>query len=137
MSGRQDLVEKIISDSYASLGIETQFDDPGSPGTTFDAALASVFIPWTSHDLRSVAHSSVLNSSERGKVPFPFVSANDKALDESLDAYSRTLSRAEPDFGLLRKVHDGWYNLEPLDGHCRMMAPLLQDRKTQEPGIRL
>lgn len=112
MNGRQDLVEKMIGDSYASLGINSQFDDVGTPGVTFDAALASIFIPWTSQDLRPLAHSSVVQS--KGKNELPFVPVTDKELDSLLDAYSRELTKPEdPDFELLRKVHQKWYDLEP------------------------
>lgn len=112
LSGRQDLVEKMIGDSYASLGVNSQFDDPGVPGVVFDAALVSVFIPWTSQDLRPLAHSDVLKA--QGKTQLPFLPVVDKELDNLLDAYSRDLSKADsPDFDLLRKVHQRWYDLEP------------------------
>jgi ABC-type transport system substrate-binding protein len=112
LSGRQDLVEKMISDSYASLGVNSQFDDSGTQGITFDAALISVFIPWTSQDLRPLAHSDALNA--KGKSQLPFVPVTDKDLDGLLDSYSRGLTKADPpDFDLLRKVHQKWYDLEP------------------------
>jgi ABC-type transport system substrate-binding protein len=112
LSGRQDLVEKMIGDSYASLGVNSQFDDSGTPGITFDAAIVSVFIPWTSQDLRPLAHSDALNA--KGKSQLPFVPVTDKDLDGLLDSYSRGLTKADPpDFELLRKVHQKWYDLEP------------------------
>jgi ABC-type transport system substrate-binding protein len=112
LSGRQDLVEKMIGDSYASLGVNSQFDDSSTPGITFDAALVSVFIPWTSQDLRPLAHSGALKT--KGKSQLPFLPVTDKELDGLLDAYSRVLTKADPpDFDLLRKVHQKWYDLEP------------------------
>ena len=70
MSGRQELVEKIISDSFASLGIETNFDDIADHSQKFDAALASIFIPGTSQDLRPVGHSASIRSRNRD-LPMP------------------------------------------------------------------
>jgi ABC-type transport system substrate-binding protein len=112
LSGRQDLVEKMIGDSYASLGVNSQFDDSSKDGAQFDAAIVSVFIPWTSQDLRPLAHSKVLKS--KGKSQLPFTPVTDKELDGLLDSYSRGLTYAEPpDFEVLRKVHQKWYDLEP------------------------
>jgi len=112
MSGRQELVEKMISDSYASLGVNSQFDDPETSGVTFDGALTSIFIPWTSQDLRPLAHSQALTA--KGKSQLPFIPTTDKELDGLLDAYSLALTKSDPtDFELLRKVHQKWYDLEP------------------------
>ena len=113
LSGKQDLMEKIIGDSMASLGIETRFEDPGVPGATFDAALVSTFIPWISEDLRSLAHSSATKTIFDAKARFPFNVGSDKSLDELLDAYSMTLTQSTPDFSLLRKVHERWFEVEP------------------------
>jgi ABC-type transport system substrate-binding protein len=113
MSGRQDLVEKMISDSFASLGIETQFDDVSAQNQKFDAALASVFIPWTSQDLRPVAHTASIKSGSNSDAPFPFEVIGDKKLDEALDQYSLSLTRQDADFGLLRKVQEKWFEVEP------------------------
>ena len=113
LSGRQDLIEKIISDSMASLGIETRFVEMGLPGVNLDAALVSTFIPWTSGDLRSLAYSGMTKTTGDVKVRFPFNAANDKSLDDLLDGYSMALTQPSPDFSLLRKVHEKWFELEP------------------------
>lgn len=114
ITGRQDLLEKMISDSYASIGINTQFDEVSAGGGNFDGALASVFIPWTSQDLRPVMHSSAVKSQSKEKANFPFVGVSDKDLDDMLDAYSLAITQdAPPDFELLRKVHQKWVELEP------------------------
>ena len=113
LSGKQDLIEKIISDSMASLGIEVRFEDKTTAGAVFDAALVSTFIPWTSEDLRSLAHSDATKSHAGQKADFPFSAAGDKSLDELLDAYSLSLTQTAPDFSLLRKVHEKWFEIEP------------------------
>jgi ABC-type transport system substrate-binding protein len=111
--GEQELIEKIISDSFAALGIKVLFDALTTEGAAFDGAIMSTFIPWTSQDLRSIAHSSELKLTDRVKAPFPFVGVSDKSLDEALDKYSRTITQAVPDVSLLRKVHEKWFELEP------------------------
>ncbi len=114
MSGRQDLVEKIIGDSFASLGIETHFDDlPKSGAGKFDAVMAGIFIPMLSQDLRSVAHSAAIKTSGRNGQSFPFEYQGDKKLDDLLDAYSVSLTKDNADFGLLRRVHERWFEVEP------------------------
>ncbi len=101
-SGRQELLEKIIGDAYASAGIETQFDDMAGSSVNFDGVLASVFIPWTSHDIRQLLHR-----------PFHFVDGSDKSLADAADAYAYSLTHERPDFTLLRKAHDKWVEIEP------------------------
>lgn len=113
MSGRQDLVEKIISDSLASLGIETHFEDVSNKNQKFDAVMAGIFIPMQSQDLRSVAHSSAIKTGGKNGLSFPFEYQGDKKLDELLDDYSMSLTRDNADFGLLRKVHERWFEVEP------------------------
>jgi len=113
MSGRQDLVEKIISDSFASLGIETHFDDISNKNEKFDAVMAGIFIPMLSQDLRSVAHTSAIKTGGKNGLSFPFEYQGDKKLDELLDDYSVSLTRDNADFGLLRKVHERWFEVEP------------------------
>ncbi len=101
-SGRQELIEKILGDSYASAGIETQFEDLQTKGITYDGVLLSLFIPWTSHDMYQMLQG-----------PFPFASVNDKSLTEAAEAYAYSLTHEKPDFGLLRRVHDQWVEVEP------------------------
>lgn len=113
MSGQQELVEKIISDSFASLGIETDFDNPSDKSEKFDAALASVFIPWSSQDLRPVGHSAALKTANKSDAPFPFEAPSDKKLDDLLDQYSLSLTHPNADFGLLRRVQERWAEVEP------------------------
>jgi ABC-type transport system substrate-binding protein len=113
MSGRQDLVEKIINDSFASLGIETHFEDISDKNQKFDAAMAGIFIPMLSQDLRSVAHSSAIRTGGKNGITFPFEYQGDKKLDDLLDAYALSLTRDDADFGLLRKVHERWFEVEP------------------------
>jgi len=113
ISGKQDLIEKIIGDSMASLGIETRFEDKGTTGVALDAALVSTFIPWASADLRTLAYSGTTKMTADAKARFPFNVASDKSLDALLDAYSLTLTQPSPDFSLLRKVHERWYEVEP------------------------
>ncbi len=113
MSGRQDLVEKIISDSFASLGIETHFEDISDKNQKFDAAMAGIFIPMLSQDLRSVAHSSAIKTGGKNGLTFPFEYQGDKKLDDLLDSYALSLTHDDADFGLLRKVHERWFEVEP------------------------
>ena len=59
-----------------------------------------------------MAHSEPLKVG--GKNQLPFTPVTDKELDGLLDAYSLALTKPEPpDFDLLRKVHQKWYDLEP------------------------
>ena len=101
-SGRQELIEKMLGDSYASAGIETQFEDLQTSGVTYDGVLVSLFIPWTSHDMYQMLHS-----------PFPFAQVSDKSLTAAAEAYAYSLTHEKPDFGLLRHVHDKWVDAEP------------------------
>jgi hypothetical protein len=101
-SGRQELIEKMLGDAYASAGIETQFEDLQTSGGTYDGVLVSLFIPWTSHDIYQVLHG-----------PFPFAEVSDKSLTEAAEAYAYSLTHEKPDFGLLRHVHDKWVEVEP------------------------
>jgi hypothetical protein len=101
-SGRQELIEKMLGDSYASAGIETQFEDIQTSGVAYDGILVSLFIPWTSHDVYQMLHG-----------PFPFAGVNDKPLTELTEAYAYSLTHEKPDFSLLRKVHDRWVEVEP------------------------
>lgn len=112
INGRQDLLEKMISDAFASIGITSQFEDVDVSASTVDAALANMITPWPSQDLRDLAHSDSFRVNSRN--PLPFIPVADKELDSLMDAYTLALTTSGmPNFSLLRKIHQKWYDLEP------------------------
>ena len=102
LSGKQGLIEKVLGDSYASSGIEIQFQDVGAGASSLDGVLFSTFLPWTSLDFRQIL-----------KGPFPFAPVSDKSLSELAEAYSRSLTELKPDTGILSKIHERWKDVEP------------------------
>lgn len=113
INGGQELIEKIIIDSFASLGIKVDFESVAAGGPMFDGALLTTFVSWTSQDIRGLAHSSALKSTAKPKAPFPFEGVSGKSLDEALDNYSLATTLANPDVKLLQSVHEKWFELEP------------------------
>ena len=120
---RHEAIEKIISDSVASLGIEMAFVEikTDSVGLELDGVLAGIALPWPSLDLFDTFHSKrVMN---RGG--FPFYQLNDQALDESLFTYREALTKGQPRFDLLSAVHARLLEVEPwsvLESHQVCLA---------------
>ena len=113
INGGQDLIEKMIIDSFASLGIKVEFESDSAGGPMFDGALLTTFVSWTSQDIRGIAHSSEVKSTGKQKALFPFEPVSGKSLDEALDNYSKTTTQVNPDVKLLQNVHEKWFELEP------------------------
>lgn len=107
---KQPLLEKIISDSYASIGIETEFLENNGPQDIekADGALAGVALPWPELNLRTFLHSR----PEKRLSAFPFFVPNDKSLDELLESYEISLNSGKPKVDQLIKIHARFADLE-------------------------
>ena len=105
---RPSLIEKIISDTYASLGIEMEFLESSENISQADGVLAGVALPWPELDLREFLHSR----PQKKLSSFPFFLPNDKSLDEALDAYDQSLINGKPRLDLLMRVHARFADLE-------------------------
>lgn len=105
---RPALIEKIISDTYASLGIEMEFLEGADKASQADGVLAGVALPWPELDLRGFLHSR----PQKKLSSFPFFLPSDKSLDEALDAYDQSLVDGRPRLDQLLKVHARFADLE-------------------------
>lgn len=106
---KQGLIEKIISDSYASLGIETEFvENTPANIAQVDGVLAGVALPWPELNLKEFLHSR----GQKKLSAFPFFVPNDKSLDEALDAYEQSLLAGKPRLDQLSRVHSRFADLE-------------------------
>lgn len=102
-----DLLVKVLSDSFAAIGIRSHFVSPkSSPATTLDGNLMAVVLPWPDGDLRRIG----LGYPSENKDIFHW---SDPALNPLLDKYARSLSYEKPDFGELMAIHRRVYELEP------------------------
>lgn len=111
---KQEVVEKIITDSFASIGIEVEFvahkslKDPKEM-QQLDGVISGIALPWPSADL-----TETFGASGGGKQhSFPFFSPDDKPLNELLLTYSSQYSWGRPDFDALNRFHARFMEIEP------------------------
>ncbi|MCX6129962.1 MAG: ABC transporter substrate-binding protein, partial [Proteobacteria bacterium] len=103
-SAGSGLLRKVLDDGFRALGIKLKFIDE-SEGVP-DGLLTGIMGSWPDSDL-----GPWLNSRQSESIwPWRY---QDAKLDEALEAYARSLTEASPNFGLLEKVHELVYKLEP------------------------
>ncbi len=98
------LLRKVLDDSFRALGIKLSFVSEGDG--TADGLLTGIATSWPDGDLTELLHSRVSNRI------WPW-SYQDQILDQALEAYALSLTRQNPDFVLLEKIHELVYKLEP------------------------
>ncbi len=96
------LLRKVMDDSFRALGIKLSFKSDGVP----DGILTGVLTSWPDGDLSELLPSKV------GNDVWPW-GYQDQGLEQAMEAYSVSLTKRDPDFTLLEKVHDLVYKLEP------------------------
>ncbi len=107
------LVEKVVTDSFAALGIGTTFESGTSYKDDVDGILMGIRLPWPGMNLLADFHSSASS-----KLPFwgPIFgnTERDRTLDQMLEAYATSLTYEKPDFRLLQDIHKQLFEGEPL-----------------------
>jgi hypothetical protein len=98
------LVRKVIDDSFRVMGLKVAFVTQKDKNP--DGMLTSLVSPWPDTNLMPFLHSKSKSS------PWPWT-YQDNALDQGLEAYALSLTRQQPDFTLLEKVHELVYKQEP------------------------
>lgn len=108
---KQELIEKIITDSFASIGIEVDFVQKASTKDTsmLDGILMGIALPWPSSDLKE----TFVSNNVADQQSFPFFSTDDKPLDDLLTQYGESFSIGRPRFDLLGKIHGRFMDIEP------------------------
>ena len=103
------IVEKVIADSFMSVGILTHFLKPSqlkeNQGT--HGSVVGLHLPWPGMDLLPSFHSRV---KPNFLVPTQYAGN----LDSELEQYSLSLTYENPDFSVLKKIHSRMYSLEPM-----------------------
>jgi hypothetical protein len=105
------LAEKVLADAFTAVGIAADFVPKGRAKGPLSGALAGVKLDWPDADLLLSFHSRGRGSPSQ---TYPFWPLADKELDRALEAYTRSLTTATPDFGALAKVHARLFDLEPV-----------------------
>ena len=120
-SGTPGLAEKVVSDTYSSIGISTTFKSANEASSdAADGVFAAVQFDWPRADLIGTFHSHATDSK-------PFYRLDDKQLDALLERYALSLTELRPDFAALTAVHRRIFELEP-------MTVLLQHKACIEVG---
>ena len=102
------ILEKVLSDSFMSVGINTTFIPKNSQRPQdVDGILTGVYLPWPDMNFLEHFHSSKPDL-------FPFWPLGRKKLDTLLEEYAKSLSQFKPDFNILKKIHRELYTLEPV-----------------------
>lgn len=105
--GSSGLMEKVIVDAYASVGIVVTFQTAGaSNAPDLDGALGVFAMDWPRASLLADLHGGAEDAT--------FWSPRDQALDQALEAYARSVTEPVPDFKLLGRVHQRLTQLEPM-----------------------
>lgn len=117
------LVEKVITDAFSAVGIDVKFTRESTGD--LDGVLAAFELDWPRVSFIGNFHSRVADTA-------PFWSPGDAKLDKLLEAYARTLTTAEPDFGVLGQIQARIADLEPV-------TMLLQHKACVQagPGLKL
>lgn len=105
---KPDLLEKVLADSYMAVGINVQYVKQNKrQQTKVDGVVTGIYLPWP--DMNFLSH---FHSSQKSK--FPFWNIGNRKLDQDLEAYAVSLTKANPDFNKLQKIHTQLYSLEPV-----------------------
>jgi ABC-type transport system substrate-binding protein len=108
--GRHEILEKMIADSFAAIGINLEFvPSQGNAQEQLDGILTAVNLPWPSSDLRGFLGA---RSSPEEQI-FSFGLLDDKGLRDLIEAHHLALSNGVMAEDLLNKIHVRWAELEP------------------------
>lgn len=107
-SSKNPLVEQVITDSFATVGLATKWSNSDPKGSEWEGYLSGLAAPSPDFD-----YLSDLHSLSRGKEGSFMPSLGLKSLDQSLEGYSLSLTYGKPDFDRLKEVHKLLYKEEP------------------------
>lgn len=122
-----DLIQKVIGDSFALLGIQSEFTRRDSGEA--DGVLGNFTVPWPSMNLTgqdAVSHSHLL----RRFIGSEFARQGD--IRQMFQQYSQSLTRQVPDFAVLQRIHEKLYDFEVFSPVFQMGSCL--DRSAQAPA---
>jgi ABC-type transport system substrate-binding protein len=103
-----DMIEKVLSDSLAAVGIRTEFTAGKlSQAKNFDGVIVGLKMPWPELDFLKDFHSETKNRPE-------YWMFQDPELDRELIAYALSLTQKSPAFNQLGAIHKRFYNNEPM-----------------------
>src|SRR5690606_38550872 len=102
---KDGLIEKVLADSFASVGIAVEFirTKPGYPHV--HGVLTGLRVDWP--------RVNFLPHLGTNEVDFPLFVLEDTKLQQAMQASAATLSSQKPNFDLLQTVHERMYELEP------------------------
>lgn len=108
---RPGLMEKVIGDSFAAVGIELQFDrmpQNTEQGQKYsgDGVLSTLRI-----DSQQLSYLSLLHSQHPTST-FPLNAIEDPSFDQAWESYALSLTQQRPDANFLKKVHQVLYRQE-------------------------
>ena len=112
------LMEKVLSDHFAALGVNARFSGKYSAAEA-DGILGGLWLPWPDGNLISLFHSG----ATPGAAPYQL---SHKKLDRQLEAYAISLTRQKPEFSQLRKIHRTLYDLEAVSIMLQHRACLIK-----------
>jgi len=124
-SAGADLLQKVISDSLALLGIQTEFttDDTGS----IDGVIGNFYVEWPDWNL--------LRGDRQGTLARRFTQSaffQQQEIQRLVRQYSQSLSTATPDFTSLQRFHEKVYEAEVFSPVFQMGSCL--DRSAHAPA---
>ena len=103
-----DLLEKVLADSYMAVGINVQYlSNKSGVGAKVDGVVTGIYLPWPEMNFLNHFHSSQQSQ-------FPFWNLGTQKLDQNLEEYAISLTKAKPDFYKLQNIHSHLYSLEPV-----------------------
>ncbi|MGE0173907.1 MAG: ABC transporter substrate-binding protein [Oligoflexales bacterium] len=100
------VLEKVLFDSFTSIGIDLTFSNDKSVIKQMDGVLTSMRLPWPDENFLPYLHSN----APENPVFWPLKNKN---LDENLEQYAKSLTVETPDFGKLQRIHEILYSEEP------------------------
>lgn len=97
------LLRKVLDDSFRALGMKLKIVNNDEKA---DGMLAGIASSWPENDLAPLLHS------KRSAKVWPWA-YHFNEIDEAINRYNLSLTRAKPDFTLLENIHDLVYKKEP------------------------
>lgn len=108
------LVEKVIADAFAAVGISVQFRATKSLEAADEAMLAEADGILATYALDWPRANFIGNFHSKKNEKSPFWRLADRDLDQALERYALSLTHALPDFSALTAVHRRLADLEPV-----------------------
>lgn len=99
------LLEKVLIDAFAAVGITTTVE---SKTDELDGYIVGISSEWPHANFIKAWHSK--SPSKNKYISFDH---NDQRLNQLLESYSLELTTKQPNFSLLQKIHQKFYDLEP------------------------